>query len=401
MPTLLVYKGHGAWNRNIKAQNDNNTSFDERLTSIEDFGAHNVIAASTANVTLSGTVLTLDGVTLADGDYVLLKDQNTGSQNGVYVRGTDDKLTRATYADSTADLANGLVVHVLKGSTNADQFYQMTNDAPTLGSTSLVFAQYDAYGAGTDGSGGNKILKTNATGDITVHQLSADHILKSGATIDIKGGAATSGSSIGVVLDTPASYTTGDKILSLKMGTAEKSYFDHAGAFHGNVTGEVTGGCSGASGTCSGDVTKASSVLTLKGGPATSGSSVAVAIDTPASYTTGDKILSLKMGTSEQSYFDHAGAFHGNVTGALTGNASTATEAGKLTAAGLFVSTEVTANGSEQNTAHGLAATPRAVIAVPSTTVDAGSVISYGTHDGTNCKVTATSGTKYFVLAFL
>jgi hypothetical protein len=66
----------------------------------------------------------------------------------------------------------------------------------------------------------------------------------------------------------------------------------------------------------------------------------------------------------------------------------------------IFVSTEQTGSGSEQSVAHGLGATPtKVIVAVTefggSTAVD----VAEGTHDGTNCKVTISSGVKYKIWA--
>lgn len=63
-----------------------------------------------------------------------------------------------------------------------------------------------------------------------------------------------------------------------------------------------------------------------------------------------------------------------------------------------FKSTIVTANGSEQDTAHGLGRTPALVIVIPTELTGIGT-ITEGTHDGTNVKVTAVSGDKYIIIA--
>ena len=66
----------------------------------------------------------------------------------------------------------------------------------------------------------------------------------------------------------------------------------------------------------------------------------------------------------------------------------------------IFVSTEQTGNGSAQNVAHGLGATPtKTIVAVTefggSTAVD----VAEGTHTSTNCVVTVSTGVKYKVWA--
>lgn len=88
------------------------------------------------------------------------------------------------------------------------------------------------------------------------------------------------------------------------------------------------------------------------------------------------------------------------LSGPLTGNADTATQASSLSAAGAFTSTEKTGTGSSQNTAHGLGTAPRLVTAFVS---DSGATGIYtlvpGTHTSTNCVFTVTSGVKYYIQA--
>lgn len=109
-----------------------------------------VRAATTANITISTALNNadvLDGVTLATGDRVLVKNQSTGSQNGIYIVGTSP--ARAEDYDVQADVLGSVVV-VQEGTTNADTAWLCTTNAPiTVGTTALVYA---AFGAGS-GSG--------------------------------------------------------------------------------------------------------------------------------------------------------------------------------------------------------------------------------------------------------
>lgn len=102
-----------------------------------------VRAASTANVTLTAPGTSVDGVTLAAGDRLLLKNQTDATQNGVWVwTAAASALTRATDADSGAELV-AAAVFVREGSTNADRAYvQATDGAIALGSTALVWNQF-------------------------------------------------------------------------------------------------------------------------------------------------------------------------------------------------------------------------------------------------------------------
>ena len=107
-----------------------------------------VRVASTANVTVSGPGAAIDGITLSSGDRVLLKNQSTASQNGIYVfNGAASALTRATDADSSTEVTSGMFVFVEEGTVNADQGFVLTTDGTiTVGSTSLSFTQFSGAG---------------------------------------------------------------------------------------------------------------------------------------------------------------------------------------------------------------------------------------------------------------
>jgi len=118
-----------------------------------------VRAASTGNVTLTSPGATLDGVTLAAGNRVLLKDQTTGSENGIYAfNGAASSLTRA------GDVIHaGTALTIAEGSVNGDTtWFVTTNDPITVGTTALVWATLGPQtSAGTGlAKSGNTILLT-------------------------------------------------------------------------------------------------------------------------------------------------------------------------------------------------------------------------------------------------
>ncbi len=102
-----------------------------------------VRAASTGNVTVSSAPSALDGVTLAANDRVLLKDQTTGSENGIYVfSAAAAALVRAVDADSSAEVTSGMATTVTEGTINDNRVFNLiTNDPITLGTTALAFSQ--------------------------------------------------------------------------------------------------------------------------------------------------------------------------------------------------------------------------------------------------------------------
>tara|TARA_R100000808_G_scaffold8183_1_gene23240 strand:- start:2252 stop:3775 length:1524 start_codon:yes stop_codon:yes gene_type:complete len=98
---------------------------------------------STANMTLSNPgVAAIDGVTLSNGDRILVAAQSTGSENGIYVwAGSGSAMTRSTDMDAGSEFP-GAACFVREGSSYADTGWVCTNDAVTLGSTAINFTQF-------------------------------------------------------------------------------------------------------------------------------------------------------------------------------------------------------------------------------------------------------------------
>jgi len=127
-----------------------------------------VVAASTGNGTLSSAYTngdTLDGVTLATNDRILLKDQSTGSENGIYTVNSSGAPTRATDFDANAEVTSGAFTFVTEGTANGDSgFVLTTNDDITVGSTAMTWAQFSGAGQITAGVGLAKSGNTLSVG---------------------------------------------------------------------------------------------------------------------------------------------------------------------------------------------------------------------------------------------
>ena len=134
-----------------------------------------VRAASTGNVNLSTDVQngsTLDGVTLATGDRILLKDQSTGSENGIYVVAASGAPARASDFDDSDSVSGGGFAFVEEGTANADNGYVVTNDgAITVGSTAITFSQFSGAGQITAGAA---MTKSGNTLDVAVDDSSIE-----------------------------------------------------------------------------------------------------------------------------------------------------------------------------------------------------------------------------------
>ena len=119
-------------------------------------GLEEAVAASLSNINLGANApATIDGVTLAVGDLVLLKDQTDLTQNGIYVfNGTGSPFVRGSDYSNDADFADkGLVFFVSGGTVNGNRLYSTTNEASfvigtdnlTFKETSAVFATLTGY----------------------------------------------------------------------------------------------------------------------------------------------------------------------------------------------------------------------------------------------------------------
>lgn len=147
--------------------------------------------ASTANVNISTGLEngdTLDGVTLVTGNRVLLKDQSTASQNGLYTVVASGAASRDTEYDTISELAGQLIL-VSEGSTHADDLFLCTTDtSATLGSSSIAYTQVFPSSGGTVTSVGladagsseftvtNSPVTSSGTINIAVNSIAATKI---------------------------------------------------------------------------------------------------------------------------------------------------------------------------------------------------------------------------------
>ena len=123
----------------------------------------------------------IDGVTLVAGDRVLVKDQSTATENGIYVAVASGAASRSSDANGTADtgeLKPGTFTFVEEGSTHSDKgFVVSTNGTITIDATAIAWTQFSGAGSFTAGDGlsqsGNTI-NVNVTANRTA--ITADAI---------------------------------------------------------------------------------------------------------------------------------------------------------------------------------------------------------------------------------
>ena len=141
-----------------------------------------VRVATTEDITLSG-VQTVDGVSLSAGDRVLVKNQSTASENGIYAVVSGGAWTRTTDADNTpaGEVTPGMFSFVEEGTVNANSgFVLSTEGAITLGSTALAFSQFSGAGQITAGAGMTKSGNT-----LDVNTASSSRVVINANNIDL------------------------------------------------------------------------------------------------------------------------------------------------------------------------------------------------------------------------
>lgn len=135
-----------------------------------------VKAATTSNITLSGEQ-TVDGVSLVAGDRVLVKNQTTASENGIYVVAAGS-WSRANDADNSDKVTSGMFTFVEGGAANSDTGWVLATDgAISVGATALTFNQFTGSSDIQAGDGLTKSGATiNAVGTANRISVSADAI---------------------------------------------------------------------------------------------------------------------------------------------------------------------------------------------------------------------------------
>ena len=180
-----------------------------------------------ATLTNAGTqaALTIDGVALAVGNRVLIKDQTTALQNGVYTVtnigsvSTNWVLTRSTDYDVIAQTVRGDTVSVISGTVNSSSLWMLTSSITTIGTDSFTFAT-------TDRNSFTSILGTN--NQINVSIVSGVATLSLSSTIVTPGTLTTTGdmivnstgrlkNAVGTTAQRPSSPVAGDMRLNTSL----------------------------------------------------------------------------------------------------------------------------------------------------------------------------------------
>lgn len=173
-----------------------------------------VRVATTANITLSGTQ-TIDGIAVVANDRVLVKNQTTAGQNGIYVAATG-AWTRAADLNTWAQVPNAYV-WVMVGTSQADTGWVSTADpGGTIGTTAMTWVQFSGTGTWQAGNGLTLTGNSFAVGQGTGITVSASAVAVDTATIATR--AYADGLVVGMArkfaaaLTGTAAYATGEVV---------------------------------------------------------------------------------------------------------------------------------------------------------------------------------------------
>ena len=293
-----------------------------------------VKAATTENGTLAtafDNASVIDGVTLATGDRILIKNQTDATANGIYVVAASGAPTRSTDMNAPAEFP-GAFTFVEQGTTNADTGYVCTNNAVVVGTTEITFAQFSGAGSYVAGNGltltGNSFsINTTVTADLSTAQTFTNKTLTSPSiTTPTITGLTLNDSSIvfeGSSADdheTTLTVTnpTEDRTITLQNASGTVAFTADIETAIDGFGGAVTGGTG-----ITASYASTSNILTITNAGVQSLSGTADQIT--ASASTGAVTLSLPQSIATTSSPTFAGLTVGSVTltDALIGTATT------------------------------------------------------------------------------
>ena len=137
------------------------------------------VAATTGNISISADLEAgdiIDGVTLVAGDRVLVKNQSTASENGIYVVQSSGAAVRATDFDQPAEVDGGDFIFVTGGTVNDNTgWVQTSTGVATIGTDPIYFTQFSGAGTflagnGLSLAGSTFSINTAVTADLTTAQ---------------------------------------------------------------------------------------------------------------------------------------------------------------------------------------------------------------------------------------
>jgi hypothetical protein len=213
-----------------------------------------VRVSTTTNVDLSTDLESgdvIDGVTLAEGNRVLVKHQTTGADNGLYVVQSSGAAVRADDANISSEVTAGFFTFVEEGTLYGNTGWVLTTDNPiTLGTTPLTFTQFSGTGTFTAGSG----LTLNGTEfsvDVTPSSTNAS-LINTGGAVEVKlntsDGLEVTANGVGINNGTGFTFSSGALVFDTANGYGVRKIASSVGdgsatsytVTHGLATRDVT-----------------------------------------------------------------------------------------------------------------------------------------------------------------
>ena len=170
---LNILDGISSFNQGTLASTDNTIPSEATVKNYVDSVASGLDVkascklATTASKTLSTDFAngeSIDGITLATNDRILIKNQTSASENGIYTVNASGAPTRATDFDAASDVSSGAFTFITHGTANANKGFVLTTTDPiTPGTTALTFSQFSAAASISNDSVNGDKLTDNIT----------------------------------------------------------------------------------------------------------------------------------------------------------------------------------------------------------------------------------------------
>jgi len=201
---------------------------------------NNGTAGVGATLTLSSPLTILDGHTLTNGERVLVKNEATQANNGIYTWATGGTvLTRATDFDTAAEMASGDFTFIVYGTLYANTGWVQTDPVTIVGTSPVVWVQFSGAGAYTAGTG---LTLTGTQFSITNTAVTAGSYGGAATvpTITVNAqGQITSASNTSIAI---AANQVTSGILATTVGGTGLSSFTSGGALYATSTSALTSG---------------------------------------------------------------------------------------------------------------------------------------------------------------
>ncbi|RWO39113.1 MAG: hypothetical protein EOS12_28590 [Mesorhizobium sp.] len=259
--------------------------------------------ATTADITLSG-LQTIDGSVTAANDRVLVKNQTTSTQNGIYIASAG-AWQRARDMDTNRDLTKGTRLTVIEGSANAGREYYVSTANPiTVGTTNLAFTETLSSNAG-----GSAAAAAASAGAALVSQGAASTSASNAAT---SASAASTSASGAATSATNAATSATTATTSATTATTSASNASTSATNAGNSAAAAASSASAAAATLAGALPKAGGIMTgalvlNQGAVATPGLSFDTDLNTGL-YSPGNNTLGLVTAGTERIAVTAAGS---------------------------------------------------------------------------------------------